>query len=197
MPDRVITEPARQFDPVTAEYDEKHDRPKHFWRDMSDEEFEIRREAARKAAKDFPLGKNPRTGPGQWMETLRAAHRLAGPEGKATDRMTEAQSTKSAAYSMEREAIYAVTAYNSQNEKLPKREKSTNNDSYFTKVARGNSLGLPKGSHCRSIWLSGNAMFSSKTLCKPENPTNSNAEKCATLILWSFGLHFLSGQFLL
>ena len=57
MPDRVITEPARQFDPVTAEYDEKHDRPKHFWRDMSDEEFEIRREAARKAAKDFPWGK--------------------------------------------------------------------------------------------------------------------------------------------
>ena len=57
MPDRVITEPARQFDPVTAEYDEKHERPKHFWRDMSDEEFEIRREAARKAAKDFPWGK--------------------------------------------------------------------------------------------------------------------------------------------
>ena len=57
MPDRVITEPARQFDPVTAEYDESHDRPKHFWRDMSDEEFEIRREAARKAAKDFPWGK--------------------------------------------------------------------------------------------------------------------------------------------
>lgn len=57
MPDRVITEPARQFDPVTAEYDEKHNRPKHFWRDMSDEEFEIRREAARKAAKDFPWGK--------------------------------------------------------------------------------------------------------------------------------------------
>ena len=57
IPDRVITEPARQFDPVTAEYDEKHDRPKHFWRDMSDEEFEIRREAARKAAKDFPWGK--------------------------------------------------------------------------------------------------------------------------------------------
>lgn len=57
MPDRVITEPARQFDPITAEYDEKHDRPKHFWRDMSDEEFEIRREAARKAAKDFPWEK--------------------------------------------------------------------------------------------------------------------------------------------
>lgn len=57
MPDRVITEPARQFDPVTAEYDKKQSRPKHFWRDMSDEEFEIRREAARKAAKDFPWGK--------------------------------------------------------------------------------------------------------------------------------------------
>ncbi|MDX1802924.1 MAG: hypothetical protein R3292_02510 [Alcanivorax sp.] len=57
IPDRVITEPARQFDPVTADYDKKHNRPKHFWRDMSDEEFEIRREAARKAAKEFPWGK--------------------------------------------------------------------------------------------------------------------------------------------
>jgi len=63
--------------------------------------------------------------------------------------MTEFQSTKSVAYSMEHEAVYAVTAYNSQNENLPKREKSRNNDSYFTKVARGNPLGLPTGTHCR------------------------------------------------
>jgi len=63
--------------------------------------------------------------------------------------MTEAQSTKSVAYSMEHEAVYAVTAYNSQNENLPKREQSRNNDSYFTKVARGNPLGLPTGTHCQ------------------------------------------------
>ena len=63
--------------------------------------------------------------------------------------MTEAQSTKSVAYSMEHESVYAVTAYNSQNENLPKREKSRNNDSYFTKVARGNPLGLPTGTHCQ------------------------------------------------
>ena len=57
LPDRIVTEPARQFDPVTAEYDRKNGRPKHLWRDMDREELRERREAAKKAAKDFPWGK--------------------------------------------------------------------------------------------------------------------------------------------
>ncbi|WP_290536467.1 hypothetical protein [Alcanivorax sp.] len=57
LPDRIVTEPARQFDPVTAEYDRKTERPKHLWRDMDREELRERREAAKQAAKDFPWGK--------------------------------------------------------------------------------------------------------------------------------------------
>lgn len=57
LPDRIVTEPARQFDPVTAEYDRKTGRPKHLWRDMDREELRERREAAKQAAKEFPWGK--------------------------------------------------------------------------------------------------------------------------------------------
>jgi len=57
LPDTLINEPARPFDPVTAEYDKKNGRPKHFWRDMSREELHARYKAACQAAKDFPWGK--------------------------------------------------------------------------------------------------------------------------------------------
>ncbi len=57
LPDQPIIEPARQFDPVTALYDKKTSRPKHFWRGMCEEEFAAHREAARQAAKEFPWGK--------------------------------------------------------------------------------------------------------------------------------------------
>lgn len=57
LPDTLINEPARQFDPVTAEYDKKHGRPKHYWREMSREELRARYKAACQAAKDFPWGK--------------------------------------------------------------------------------------------------------------------------------------------
>lgn len=58
LPDILILEPARQKDPVTADYDRKTGRNPRYWRDMSDEEYQ--RKMAEIAAKQQS---QPTTGP--------------------------------------------------------------------------------------------------------------------------------------
>ncbi|WP_051563689.1 hypothetical protein [Enterovibrio calviensis] len=41
MPDIMVLEPSRERDPTTATYDKKHARNPRYWRDMTDEEFEM------------------------------------------------------------------------------------------------------------------------------------------------------------
>ena len=56
LPDVPSMEPFRHKDPVTAAYDQKHNRPPRYWRDMDLEKAEKLHKAAVKAAKSYPWG---------------------------------------------------------------------------------------------------------------------------------------------
>ena len=80
LPDIPSLEPFRHNDPVTAAYDQKHNRPPRYWRDMDLEKAEKLHKAAVKAAKSYPWGLTREqamaqgwqpsgVGEGDWMQT--------------------------------------------------------------------------------------------------------------------------------
>ncbi|PMN87965.1 hypothetical protein [Enterovibrio norvegicus] len=54
MPDIMVLESSREQDPTTAAYDKKNTRNPRYWRDMTDEEFEITIERIRKEQEGQP-----------------------------------------------------------------------------------------------------------------------------------------------
>ncbi|RFA29873.1 hypothetical protein CAI21_08545 [Alkalilimnicola ehrlichii] len=56
LPDVPIFEPVRELDPVTAAYDREHNRPKYYWRNISQRRADHMVRAARLAAASYPWG---------------------------------------------------------------------------------------------------------------------------------------------
>ncbi|WP_292953106.1 MULTISPECIES: hypothetical protein [unclassified Neptuniibacter] len=55
MPDNIMSEAYRHLDPTTAAYDKKTGRDSHFWRNMTQEEYEAELERREEAQKSIPL----------------------------------------------------------------------------------------------------------------------------------------------
>ncbi|MDA8140971.1 MAG: hypothetical protein M0036_20170 [Desulfobacteraceae bacterium] len=56
LPDIPLMEPFRDRDPVTVEYDKKHNRPPRYWRDMDIQKAQQMHRASSEAANRFPWG---------------------------------------------------------------------------------------------------------------------------------------------
>lgn len=55
MPDNIMSEAYRHLDPTTAAYDKETGRDSHFWRNMTQEEYEAELERREEAQKSIPL----------------------------------------------------------------------------------------------------------------------------------------------
>ncbi|MCV6621815.1 MAG: hypothetical protein OIF51_08705, partial [Cellvibrionaceae bacterium] len=55
MPDTIMSEAYRHLDPTTAEYDKKTGRDSHFWRNMTQEQYDEELQRREKAQRSLPL----------------------------------------------------------------------------------------------------------------------------------------------
>ena len=67
LPDVPFFEPYRHLDPTTKKWDEEHERPARYWRDMSDETYEALVLESIKAAKTYPYMQSEKVAKDGWQ----------------------------------------------------------------------------------------------------------------------------------